>query len=911
MKNNYSWRNAGRKIFSALGALLMVAAFGNLTQAQTTCEINNMQQGLAAGSLSLWGEADQGMAVLFDPSGTGNLGDPGCYLEEPYTYTVDAVALSIADATVFGQTGGEGTLEYEVKLWEVVDDGGCNTIGAELFASPVQSLVIDGSGFYDETIPVGEDVTGPFFVSVTTVSWDGTDFAPSVALWDAYENNACQQYVLAYSDDENPETLVTTDFQNFFDEGTTGWVDFNVVGSYPTPTGDVDLAVNSVTAPAETQLGIASVVSADVENLGDVNLQDATFNLLEDGTEVASATAILGAGEAGTVEFSYVPTILGDVTLTVQAAADGDVDNANDEASTTTTVVEPPNECFIEDQDFEGFAEGDYLAVNSDNWDTWSGAGEGTGEDVQISTAQANSGSNSVEITGDATDALLRLGDAPTGMWEVTKMMYVPSGSSAYWNLQGAAAAGTIFVFECFMNTDGSGEIANGNTFDYTQGEWFEVRLTIDADQDVVNIYFDGTFIDQVQSPDDLVVAALDYYPAAADGADEASRTYYIDDVSVCPLDNGNPCGAFALEQGATLVGDNTDAEVFDETILGSCWSDGGTVDGDIWYEFYVMEDGNYAVTTDLEVLGNDDTQLAAYTADACDGTLTEIGCNDDVDGAGGNYLSTMNLSDLTAGTHVYVQVDGWDGAVGDFEILLTQAADPLANDECEGATDITNLTNIEAGESAYSDVSTNVGATVGDNDEVGTCFEDLGGPSLEGNVWFTFEGDGDTYFIETMDCEGTADPHNTDTQMAIYEGSCGSLTEVACNEDIDLEGGNYLAGTTFTAEEGVTYYIMIDGWSGTTGQFCISFTQEVGVDENSEIDYSLYPNPTNGNVTLTASETIEGVRVLNMMGAVVKTVGIDASTQVDIDVNDLPSGVYFIEVSAEGRQYVERLIKN
>jgi hypothetical protein len=46
------------------------------------------------------------------------------------------------------------------------------------------------------------------------------------------------------------------------------------------------------------------------------------------------------------------------------------------------------------------------------------------------------------------------------------------------------------------------------------------------------------------------------------------------------------------------------------------------------------------------------------------------------------------------------------------------------------------------------------------------------------------------------------------------------------------------------------------------------------------------------------------------MVGKVVKTVGIDAATQVEIDVNDLPSGVYFVEVSAAGNQYVERLIK-
>jgi len=917
MKNRYSWRNAGRKVFSVMSALLMAVAFGGFVQAQTTCEINNMQGGIASGSLTIWGAADQGMAAMFDPAGSGDLGDPGCFLADPYTYTVDTIRVNLGDAAIFPSVEtAMGTFEYEVKIWGAVDGGdGCHTIGTELWTSGTLTQEMDDSGFYPNDIGIsggGLDVTGPFFVSLTTVSWSGDPTTPpSALLWDAVPNEACRSYVFTYNT-EDPPALETTDFQDFVTEGTTGWPNISIVGSYPEPVGDTDIAVNSVTAPAETQLGIASVVSAEVENLGDLNEQDVIVSLLEDGTEVATTAANIASGATATVEFNYVPTVLGEVELTAQVAVDGDVDVLNDAATTNTTVVEPPNECAIEDEDFESYADGDYLAVNSANWTTWSGTGEGTAEDVQISTAQANSGSNSVIVTGDATDALLLLGDATTGMWEVTKMMYVPTGSSAYWNLQGELAAGGIYVFECYMNADGTGEIATdaGAVVEgfgsYPQGEWFEVRLTADVDQELVNIYIDGTFVNQIQSPDDFNLSSFDYYPAGGDGADEASRTYYVDDVNVCPLDNGGPCTAFALEFDATIEGDNTDAEIFDETVAGSCWSDDGT-EGDVWFEFTVPEDGNYDVTTNLETLDNDDTQLAAYTGD-CAGELTEIGCGDDVSTT--IYLSEMNLEDLTAGTVVYVQVDGWDGTVGNFQIQVTLASEPLANDDCGGATDLSDLLGLEPGQSAYSDVSTNIGATVGENDEPGSCFGDPDAASLEGNVWFTFEGDGETYFIETMDCEGTADPHNDDTQMAIYEGSCGDLTEVACNDDIDLAGGNYLAGTSFDTEDGVTYYIMIDGYNGTTGQFCVSFTNEVGIDENSKIDYSLYPNPTNGNVTLTASETIEGVRVLDMVGKVVKTVGIDAATQVEIDVNDLPSGVYFVEVSAAGNQYVERLIK-
>lgn len=67
-------------------------------------------------------------------------------------------------------------------------------------------------------------------------------------------------------------------------------------------------------------------------------------------------------------------------------------------------------------------------------------------------------------------------------------------------------------------------------------------------------------------------------------------------------------------------------------------------------------------------------TQLAAYySTGGCNGTLSEIACNEDVSNS--NYLSTMLVPGATLGDTVWVQVDGWGpngGLTGDFEIQVT-----------------------------------------------------------------------------------------------------------------------------------------------------------------------------------------------------------------------------------------------
>lgn len=117
-------------------------------------------------------------------------------------------------------------------------------------------------------------------------------------------------------------------------------------------------------------------------------------------------------------------------------------------------------------------------------------------------------------------------------------------------------------------------------------------------------------------------------------------------------------------------------------------------------------------------------------------------------------------------------------------------------------------------------------------------CFGEPDGsgsaPSLDKTMWYTFVGDGQTYLIETGQCNSTNYIDDGDTQMAIYTGACNALTAVACSEDSpNAVDGNYFSGLELATVAGQTYYMMIDAFNFqgdvATGEYCINFSQLTG----------------------------------------------------------------------------------
>lgn len=210
---------------------------------------------------------------------------------------------------------------------------------------------------------------------------------------------------------------------------------------------------------------------------------------------------------------------------------------------------------------------------------------------------------------------------------------------------------------------------------------------------------------------------------------------------------------------------------------------------GSAWYQFVAT---SADVTIDTEGSAVSDTVLAAYSG-MC-GSLTEIGCSDD---EGTGLLSTISLTGLTVGNTYYIQVASFSASsLGSITLNLDcgggpggggdDCADPLMV-PCNGSVSWNNSTFV--------------------NDPMDPDFSCIfGGPGPgAGNGWVTFVA---TTTQAVVDTEGSAD----DTVIAVYDGTCGSFTELACDDD---SGSGLLSMLTVSGlTVGNTYYIQASSFS-------------------------------------------------------------------------------------------------
>ncbi|MGB1809925.1 MAG: hypothetical protein ACPHQT_06565 [Planctomycetota bacterium] len=140
--------------------------------------------------------------------------------------------------------------------------------------------------------------------------------------------------------------------------------------------------------------------------------------------------------------------------------------------------------------------------------------------------------------------------------------------------------------------------------------------------------------------------------------------------------------------------------------------------------------------------------------------------------------------------------------------ILLPQgvSAQPV-NDECDGALTIlegvTAFDNLTATDSGLpTDPSQCMGSFLG------TATRDL---------WFSYTAT-ENGFLDVTTC-----PAGFDTDLIIYGGDCGNLSQLSCNGDACFGFASTIVGQP--VDPGVTYLIRVGGFNGTTGSANLELT--------------------------------------------------------------------------------------
>ena len=351
------------------------------------------------------------------------------------------------------------------------------------------------------------------------------------------------------------------------------------------------------------------------------------------------------------------------------------------------------------------------------------------------------------------------------------------------------------------------------------------------------------------------------------------------------------------------------------------------SVDQTVWFHF-TGDGGTYQLKTvscDTYFYAND-TQLALYQG-ACD-DLTFLGANDDLmgfwNGDWGWYYSFLNFK-TEVGVDYWLMIDGFNYNDGDTFQGVSDGAFCLSSIKLNPLTDHNTCTDalvLDDFLSATEDTPSQAGpfdnTLLGSNimpdpnaENIGIeCWED--GPTEDGSVWFAFTGNGNSYTIAPSYCGDDVFAYywGFDAQMAIYTGDCGELTPVACSDDIDGENNMFWPVIGLDTEDGVTYYVRMDGYHWTNngaewtaeGAFCLeaSVGNVNGISNVQPLDVNFYPNPCYGDITVTweGGDQVADIVVFDQLG---KRAGVFLNVSKGQEINlNVSAGMYILNIRSD-----------
>jgi hypothetical protein len=374
-----------------------------------------------------------------------------------------------------------------------------------------------------------------------------------------------------------------------------------------------------------------------------------------------------------------------------------------------------------------------------------------------------------------------------------------------------------------------------------------------------------------------------------------------------CPATPATPvndtiCGAIALTLGSTVNGNTTTASLTDprdaDVIAAgyACSPPNNT----LWYSYTAAASDTFFITVNSPAIGGLDAWVGVFEAAACNAPFVTGAC---LLGPvpGSSYIDTVVF---TAGSTYFIMIDGYSGAVGSFDITLTQnnSVNPNYpyNDTLCGAINMTLGTT-------YSDDNTTASLTdPNDNNAINAGFT-CGTPS--NTLWYSYTPTvSDTFYISTS----SPNPGGCNVVIGLFEAAncTSSLSAGKCFISAVPGAGVHVDTVLLTA--GTTYYIMVDGLTSSTGLFTIQLTKAnhgVGIaNQSSEEELVFYPNPTTGIVQVITAAKKTDLVIYNSVGEkVVESLQLAAGKHI-LDLSNLAKGMYTIKSSSENKVNVKSL---
>ena len=105
----------------------------------------------------------------------------------------------------------------------------------------------------------------------------------------------------------------------------------------------------------------------------------------------------------------------------------------------------------------------------------------------------------------------------------------------------------------------------------------------------------------------------------------------------------------------------------------------------------------------------------------------------------------------------------------------------------------------------------------------------------------------------------------------------------------------------------GGTYTVIVNDEAGCSASEVINVDSQLGIDSNAEQTFSLYPNPTTDQITI-SSEGNFAYQLVAINGEVIANG--TGFNQTNVSLAELADGVYFITLSANNATNTVKVIK-
>jgi len=76
--------------------------------------------------------------------------------------------------------------------------------------------------------------------------------------------------------------------------------------------------------------------------------------------------------------------------------------------------------------------------------------------------------------------------------------------------------------------------------------------------------------------------------------------------------------------------------------------------------------------------------------------------------------------------------------------------------------------------------------------------------------------------------------------------------------------------------------------------------------------NFKVYPNPTSGNLTISLTDNIKSIEIINLLGEnIYCSLTNNNQTKTEIDLTSIPKGIYFVKVDNGEKVFIEKIVLN